>query len=87
MVMGKGTCRHDALLLLDFVSYSLWSVAFLLWFGISMAFNVISCLLVLDVKRIFCGVRYCYDACLEYVNYGTKSFTIYEGHLKMEKKN
>jgi hypothetical protein len=79
MAMGKKTCRHDALLLLDFVSCSLWSVAFLLWLGILMALNVISCLLILDVKHIFCGVRYYYDVCLEYMNYGTKSFTIYEG--------
>jgi hypothetical protein len=61
-------------------------VAFLLWLGILMALGVIFYFLVLDVKSFFCGVSYCYDVCLEYVNYGTKSFTIYEGHLEMGTK-
>ncbi len=61
-------------------------MAFLSWLGISMALGVILCLLVLDVKRFFCGVSYCYDVCLEYVNYGTNNFTIYEGHLEMGTK-
>jgi hypothetical protein len=51
-----------------------------------MALGVVLCLLVFDVKSFFCGVNYCYDGCLEYVNYGTRSFTIYERHLKMGKK-
>jgi hypothetical protein len=53
MAMGKWTCTHDVLLLLDFVSCSLWSVAFLLWLAILMALGVILCLLILDVKRFF----------------------------------
>jgi hypothetical protein len=62
-------------------------VAFLLWLGISMALGVILCLLFFDVNFFFGGVNYCYDGCLEYVNYGTRSFTIYEGHLEMVTKN
>jgi hypothetical protein len=32
-----------------------------------------------------CGVNYCYIICLEYLNYGTRSFIVYEKHLEMER--
>jgi len=30
------------------------------------------------------GVNYCCTICMEYLNYGTRSFTVYEKHLEME---